>query len=155
MVSKIRGLSVKVSKWINETRELLESNEKIAMQDAKNQMETGEKLKVVIEELKQLKAKIRAARSWSNKATKCNLKQGSIHVSDVKKLIEEHEVLLIGFPDELDILKQATVGYCICRRPYDGFMIGCDHCEVSILMNLHHAYENFASFLISLFIDNF
>mmetsp|Transcript_43531 Transcript_43531/g.49071 ORF Transcript_43531/g.49071 Transcript_43531/m.49071 type:complete len:1967 (-) Transcript_43531:117-6017(-) len=129
MVSKIRGLSVKVSKWIKNTRELFESGDKIDIQDAKNQMETGEKLKVHTEELKQLKAKLKAARNWSNRAKKCNLEQGSIHVSDVKQLIEEHETLLIEMPDELEVLKQATVGYCICRRPYDGFMIGCDHCE--------------------------
>ena len=61
------------------------------------------------------------------------MEQGSIHVNDVKRLIEEHDSLLIEMPDELEILKQATIGYCICRRPYDGFMIGCDHCEVSFL----------------------
>mmetsp|Transcript_20188 Transcript_20188/g.41918 ORF Transcript_20188/g.41918 Transcript_20188/m.41918 type:complete len:734 (-) Transcript_20188:673-2874(-) len=57
------------------------------------------------------------------------MEQGSIHVNDVKQLIDEHERLLIEMPDELAILKQATVGYCVCRRPYDGFMIGCDHCD--------------------------
>jgi len=58
-------------------------------------------------------------------------------VNDVKQLIEDHESLLIEMPDELDLLKQATVGYCICRRPYDGFMIGCDHCEVSLLSEMY------------------
>lgn len=95
-------------------------------------METGEKLKVQTEELKQLKAEIRAARNWSNRAKKINVEHGSIHVNDVKQLIEEHGSLLIEMPDELEILKQATIGYCICRRPYEGFMIGCDHCEVSL-----------------------
>ena len=52
--------------------------------------------------------------------------------NDLKQLIEEHDSLLIELPDELEMLKQATVGYCICRRPYEGFMIGCDHCEVSL-----------------------
>lgn len=137
MVSKIRGLSVKVSKWIKKTRELFESGEKIDMQDAKNQIETGEKMKVHTEELRHLKAELRATRSWSNRANKCNLEQGTIHVTDIKLLIEEHESLLIEMPDELDVLKQATVGYCICRRPYDGFMIGCDHCEVSLLIYIY------------------
>jgi hypothetical protein len=95
-------------------------------------VETGEKLKVQTEELKQLKAEIRAARNWSNRAKKVNVEQGSIHVNDVKQLIEEHGSLLIEMPEELEILKQATIGYCICRRPYEGFMIGCDHCDVSL-----------------------
>ena len=132
IVSKIRGLSVKVSKWTAKTKMLFKSGEKIVLQDARNLVETGEKLRVYTEELKQLKGEIRAARNWSNKAKKCNMEQGSIHVNDVKQLIDEHERLLIEMPDELAILKQATVGYCVCRRPYDGFMIGCDHCDVSL-----------------------
>jgi len=129
LVTKIRGLSVKVSKWTAKNKKLFESGERIDLQDARNLVETGEKLKVQTEELKQLRAEIRAARNWSNRAKKCNVEQGSIHVNDVKQLVEEHDSLLIEMPDELEILKQATVGYCICRRPYDGFMIGCDHCE--------------------------
>jgi hypothetical protein len=133
LVSKIRGLSVKVSKWTTKTKILLTSGERIELQDARNLVEAGEKLKVQTKELKHLKAEIRAARNWSNRAKRCNVEHGSIHVNDVKQLIEEHNSLLIEMPDELEILKQATIGYCICRRPYDGFMIGCDHCEVSLL----------------------
>jgi len=32
-------------------------------------------------------------------------------------------------PEEIDALNQALCAYCICRRPYEGFMIGCDDCE--------------------------
>eukprot|EP00536_Pseudo-nitzschia_multiseries_P011588 jgi/Psemu1/206266/e_gw1.404.13.1 len=129
LVSKIRGISVKVSKWTQRVRGILECKEKIAFNDARNLVETGEKLKVQSAELKRLRTEIRAARNWSSRVKECNLHQGSIHVNDVKQLIEEHDSLLIEMPDELDTLMQATVGYCICRRPYDGFMIGCDHCE--------------------------
>ena len=103
------------------------------MQDARVLVETGEKLKVQTEELKKLRAEIRAARNWSNQAKECNVDQGSININDVKQLIYEHDSLLIKMPDELEFLKQATIGYCICRRPYEGFMIGCDNCEVSVL----------------------
>jgi len=113
-------------------KKLLESGERIALQDARNLAETGEKLRVQSDELKKLKAEIRAARNWTNRAKKCNTQQGSVHVNDLEQLIEEHDSLLIELPDELEMLKQATVGYCICRRPYEGFMIGCDHCEVSL-----------------------
>lgn len=112
---------------------MFQSGERIDVQDARNLVETGEKLKVQTEELKRLKAEVRAARNWSNRAKECNVEQGSIHINDVKDLIEEHSSLLIEMPDDLEILEQATIGYCICRRPYDGFMIGCDHCEVRIL----------------------
>ncbi len=116
-----------MSKWTEEVRKLFESGEKLDLQDARFLVETGEKLKVQTEELKTLKAEIRAARNWSSKASDCN---GSIDVATVKELIEDHNNLLIEMPDELEALQEATVGYCICRRPYEGFMIGCDHCEV-------------------------
>ncbi len=133
LVSKIRGLSVKVSKWTAKAQKLFDSGENIDMQDARVLVETGEKLKVQTEELKKLRAEIRAARNWSNRAKECNVDQGSININDVKQLIYEHDSLLIEMPDELEFLKQATIGYCICRRPYEGFMIGCDNCEVSVL----------------------
>jgi len=129
LVSKVRGLSVKVSKWTQRAKAILECGEKVNFNEARNLVETGEKLKVQTTELKKLRIEIRVARNWSTRAKECNLNQGSIHVNDVKQLIEEHDSLLIEMPEELDTLKQATVGYCICRRPYDGFMIGCDHCE--------------------------
>jgi hypothetical protein len=31
--------------------------------------------------------------------------------------------------DELSELKHVMCGYCVCRQPYEGFMIGCDGCE--------------------------
>jgi hypothetical protein len=131
LVSKVRGLSVKVEKWAEKTRGLLESGKKLPFQDARALLETGEKLKVNTQELRTLRSEMRAARNWSNKAKKHNLEDGSMHVNSVQELIDEHESLLIEMPEELNELKQAIVGYCICRRPYDGFMIGCDHCEVS------------------------
>ena len=146
-MSKIRGLSVKFSKWTKKTKGILESNEKINFHDAKSLIEAGEKFQVQSAELKKLKGEIRAARKWSSKAKECNLDQGSIHVNDVKQLIDEHDCLLIEMPDELDILKQATVGYCICRRPYDGFMIGCDHCEVSVYISFINSFIFCSNFI--------
>lgn len=120
-----------MSKWTEEARKLFESGEKLDFQDARFLVETGEKLKVQTEELKKLKAEIKAARNWSNRASECN-EHGAMDVATVQQLIEDHNNLLIEMPDELEALQEATVGYCICRRPYEGFMIGCDHCEVSI-----------------------
>lgn len=140
LVSKVRGLSVKVSKWTEEVRKLLESGEKLDLQDARFLVETGEKLKVQTEELKTLKAEIRAARNWSNKASDCAAEHGSIDVTIVKQLIEDHSNLLIEMPEELEVLEQATIGYCICRRPYEGFMIGCDHCEVSAFRFFYYIF---------------
>jgi hypothetical protein len=129
MVQKVRGLAVKVTAWVQKTKNILESGKKLSMQDAKSLQESGEKLKVSTQELRTLRASLRAARGWANRVKRCNLEQGSIHVSNVKDLIEEYESFLIEMPEELAKLKQATQSYCVCRRPYDGFMIGCDECE--------------------------
>jgi hypothetical protein len=120
---------VKVATWVDEARKLYTSGKKLTMQDAKSLLEAGEKLKVNTQELRTLRASLRAARIWSNKVKRCNLDHGEIHVSTVNDLIEEHESFLIEMPDELSILEQTTQAYCICRRPYEGFMIGCDDCE--------------------------
>jgi antitoxin component HigA of HigAB toxin-antitoxin module len=129
LIHKVRGLSVKVATWVDEARKLYTSGEKLSMQDAKSLLEAGEKLKVNTQELRTLRASLRAARIWSNKVKRCNLDHGEIHVSTVNDLIEEHESFFIEMPDELSILEQTTQAYCICRRPYEGFMIGCDDCE--------------------------
>ena len=127
-------MSAKVSKWIEKTREIFTSEKKISYPDAEILLETGEKLKVNTEELKKLRAELKAARNWSDEVDKLSSENGSLHVNDVKRLIAHHERLLIEMPEEVEELKQAIVGYCICRGPShpDGFMIGCDHCEVSI-----------------------
>lgn len=131
MVSKVRGLSVKVAKWVEKMRKLFISGNKLSMQEGKTLLDAGEKLRVNTQELRTLKSELRAALGWSNKVKKCNLDHGSVHIGDVNQLIAEHDSLLIEFPEEVEELKLATIRYCICRRPYEGFMIGCDSCEVS------------------------
>lgn len=129
MVQRVRGLSVKVTAWVESTKKAIESGKKLSMQDAKDILATGEKLNVNCHELKTLRAALRTTRGWCNRVKRCNVDQGSIHVSTVKNLIKEHQSFLIEMPEELSLLRQAKQNYCICRRPYEGFMIGCDECE--------------------------
>jgi hypothetical protein len=129
MVQKVRGLSVKAKSWAEKVRKVLDSATKLSLQDAKNLLEAGEKLKVNSQEIRTLRASLRTARGWTNRVKRCNLELGSVHVSNVRDLIEEYDTFLIEMPDELAMLQQATQSYCVCRRPYSGFMIGCDECE--------------------------
>ncbi len=87
-------------------------------------------MKVETPELRKLRSEVTSAQSWLEKVDEYNNSQGSMPVNSAKHLIAEHEQLLVDMPEEIEELKQAIVGYCLCRRPYDGFMIGCDHCEV-------------------------
>jgi hypothetical protein len=98
-------------------------------------LEDGEKLKINSQELKALKAKLSAAENWLNKASNCINGNSSLNADAINQLVQEHENLLVEMPEEIEELKQTVVGYCLCRRPYEGFMIGCDNCEVSALLH--------------------
>lgn len=128
MVQEVRVLAEEVSKWAEHARPIILSGKKLDMSTAKTLVESGEKLKVNTEELRTLRAALKAVRKWTNRVKKCDLDQGDTKISTVSDLINEHESLLIEMPDDLARLHQATQAYCICRRPYEGFMIGCDEC---------------------------
>lgn len=101
----------------------------MTMQEAKSLLEEGDKLKLVCHETKVLRNAIRLARVWLNQVKKCKLGHGGTAAADLESLIDDHESLMISMPEEVAKLKQATQGFCLCRRPYEGFMIGCDECE--------------------------
>lgn len=109
--------------------ELIKSDEKINQLDAKCIITEGEKLGFTCNELKQLRNALKAARGWANRVKKCNIEHGGAQTNLVQELIDEHDKLLIEMPEELENLKSAMTSYCVCRRPYSGFMIGCDECE--------------------------
>lgn len=92
-------------------------------------MEEGEKLGFCCEEMKVLRNALRSARNWTNRVKRCKLESGSTNATAIQALIDEHGSLLLEMPEELSRLQQAMQSYCICRRPYSGFMIGCDECE--------------------------
>lgn len=105
------------------------TEKKMTMPEAKALLEEGDKLKLVCHEVKVLRNAIRSARSWLSQFKKCKVGHGGTAASELESLIDEHESLLIAMPGEIDKLKQATQGFCLCRRPYEGFMIGCDECD--------------------------
>jgi hypothetical protein len=130
MVQRVVSLSQRISQWRERVNFLLYSEmQRLTMQDAKSISEEGEKLKLSCDELKTLRNEIRSCRSWLSKVKKSKAEHGATAAKDVEKLLEEHDGLLIAMPGELEKLKQAVRGYCLCRRPYEGFMIGCDGCD--------------------------
>ena len=130
MVQKVRGLYNKTIEWKELTRKLLqEDSEKLTLYEAKGVLEDGEKLGFVCDELKDLRNAHRAARIWAHRVKKLDIEEGATNANEVQDLIDEHDDLLLELPDELERLQEAMKGYCICRRAYSGFMIGCDECE--------------------------
>ena len=107
----------------------LNAEQKMTIQEAKEIFDQGEKLRISSDELKVLRSAIRSARGWLCRVKRSKFDQGETSSSDVEDLIDEHDSLDLALPEEVQKLKQAMKGYCICRRPYEGFMIGCDDCE--------------------------
>ncbi|KAK9277604.1 hypothetical protein L1049_007149 [Liquidambar formosana] len=55
---------------------------------------------------------------------------GVLGLDEVFKLILEGEKLPVHFENELKLLRDRSMLYCICRKPNDRRpMIACDHCD--------------------------
>jgi hypothetical protein len=128
LVERLRTIVDEAMEWTSNISELLSSGEKISMAEARTLCDEAERIGFVSTEVKTLQNEIKAARAWSNQVKRSKVEQGSVQARNVQSLIEEHESLLIHMPEELTKLKHAVKNYCICRRPYEGFMIGCDDC---------------------------
>eukprot|EP00978_Attheya_sp_CCMP212_P049420 scaffold662308_cov122-Attheya_sp.AAC.1 len=107
----------------------MESASKLSVQEAKDMIAEGDRLNIACSELKSLRSALRTTRSWAARVKKSDIDSGDTHISEVKELIAEHGSFIVTMPEEINQLKQALCGYCLCRRPYDGFMIVCDGCE--------------------------
>lgn len=129
LVKRVRDLEATATCWISSANKSLSSERKMAMEEAKNLLDEGEKIGVVSTELRTLRNGLKAARGWISRLKRCKLDQGATHVSETRDLLAEHENLIVAMPDEMVKLEQASKNYCICRRPYEGFMIGCDSCD--------------------------
>ena len=101
------------------------------MDDAKQKCNKGDELGISCTLLKQLRGHMRKSKSWAMKVKKISQEEGHAQIVDIKKLIEEHNdpSCLVTMPDELKKLRLTIRGYCLCRNPYEGFMIACDGCE--------------------------
>uniref|UniRef100_A0A0E0AET4 [Histone H3]-trimethyl-L-lysine(4) demethylase n=1 Tax=Oryza glumipatula TaxID=40148 RepID=A0A0E0AET4_9ORYZ len=67
---------------------------------------------------------------WLAKAEKTTLDSGKLALDLVYGLIIEGESLTVHVEKELKLLRDRSVLYCICRKPYDNrAMIACDQCD--------------------------
>lgn len=67
---------------------------------------------------------------WADVARKVASDSGELELSEVFKLINDGEVLPVHFEKEMKLLRDRSVLYCICRKPYDQrAMIACDQCD--------------------------
>ncbi|XP_050375974.1 lysine-specific demethylase JMJ17 [Argentina anserina] len=67
---------------------------------------------------------------WADKAKKVAADAGALPLDKVFELISEGENLPVLVEKELKLLKERSMLYCICRKPYDQrAMIACDKCD--------------------------
>nr|CCA21703.1 conserved hypothetical protein [Albugo laibachii Nc14]CCA21874.1 conserved hypothetical protein [Albugo laibachii Nc14] len=78
-----------------------------------------------------LKDQVNAARDWEKRLLESRIETGQAQVDDLSRLLSEYDSSrwVIDLDMHRNVLQTATERYCICRQPYSGFMIGCDHCE--------------------------
>ena len=132
-VKKLQAIVDVASAWAEKTAALIESssNAPISMQVAKAYIDEGDKLKITCQEYRVLRNGLRQIRGWILRVKKITAAndEGTTHISDIRDLIAEHKTFLVQMPEEIAKLKDMMCGYCICRKPYDGFMVGCDTCD--------------------------
>ncbi|KAL3362286.1 hypothetical protein AABB24_014924 [Solanum stoloniferum] len=67
---------------------------------------------------------------WADIAKKVSTDGGALGLDKVFELITEGENLPVSCEKELKLLRDRSMLYCICRRPYDQRpMIACDKCD--------------------------
>ena len=128
-VKQVRKDAIAASEWVRTAKEKIDSKELISLSEAKKMLDTGSRLRFTCAEYKYLRKEYQSAKAWEKKVKKSGIEDGSTQIYEIRELIKAHESFFITLPKELDALKQAMCGYCICRRPYEGFMIGCDECD--------------------------
>ena len=130
VVSRVRKRANDAQEWLKVAKELLHSGEKIPIEDAKHVISAADKLNISCAEYKTIRTALKATRSWLLKVKKITAgNEGQTSALSVKELINEHATFLVTANEESAKLQESMCGYCICRQPYEGFMIGCDTCE--------------------------
>ncbi|KAK1613378.1 hypothetical protein QYE76_037051 [Lolium multiflorum] len=70
------------------------------------------------------------SQQWLTKAEKAAFDCGELPLDLVYGLITEGENLSVDVKKELKLLRDRSILYCICRKPYDNrAMIACDQCD--------------------------
>ncbi|XP_074264811.1 lysine-specific demethylase JMJ17-like [Silene latifolia] len=118
--------------WRIRATKLIEGPQKPVMQQVQRHLKEGVTISVPPEDhFKQKLVEMKEAGArWAEIAKKVAGDSGDQELCKVFDLISEGERLPIHFEKELKLLRDRSVLYCICRKPYDQKpMIACDQCD--------------------------
>mmetsp|Transcript_3708 Transcript_3708/g.10216 ORF Transcript_3708/g.10216 Transcript_3708/m.10216 type:complete len:1861 (+) Transcript_3708:82-5664(+) len=128
-VSSIQDLVKRCETFSTKVKTALEAKERMSLNEAKTTLEEGNRLGVLSKELRMLRSGVKEARGWSNKVKRIKPEQGQAQFRLVKALLEEYDGLIVSLPEEHKQLSHAMKNYCVCRRPFEGTMVKCEHCQ--------------------------
>ncbi|ETK74235.1 hypothetical protein L915_18924 [Phytophthora nicotianae] len=104
---------------------------RMSISAARSLVEEGEDIAIDMPVFDFLKEHLEIASDWESRVLASGIESGQARVANLLALLNEYECarLVIDLDMHRDVLKSATERYCICRQPFDGLMIGCDHCD--------------------------
>ncbi|KAJ1260901.1 hypothetical protein BS78_10G267700 [Paspalum vaginatum] len=118
--------------WKKQIHKLLCGGKKTSIQEVLRLDKEGSHLEICGDDFFKLEiSKIKeTSLQWMTKAEKVACDSGELALDLVYGLIVEGESLSVHFEKELKLLRDRSVLYCICRKPYDNrAMIACDQCD--------------------------
>lgn len=104
---------------------------RLSMSVARSLVEEGEDIAIELPAFDFLKEHVDVASDWETRVLDSGIESGQARIAHLLGLLNEYDCarLVIDLDMHRDVLKSATERYCICRQPFDGLMIGCDHCD--------------------------
>ncbi|KAM5572478.1 lysine-specific demethylase JMJ17 [Rosa sericea] len=118
--------------WKVKVHRLLEGSQKPTIQQIQQHLKERVAVNIPPEDyFKQKLTELKCSGlQWADKAKKVAADSGALPLEKVFELISEGENLPVLVVKELKLLKDRSMLYCICRKPYDQrAMIACDKCD--------------------------
>ena len=117
--------------WLSKAKILLLGQQKLSLDKVKSFISDEQKLVVFHRvEVLELQGAVFKAKEWIKQIRESGIEQGEASMHALSGLLgEATDIPAVDLTETTRVLTEATRKYCICRGPYEGFMIGCDMCE--------------------------
>ncbi|KAJ7563072.1 hypothetical protein O6H91_03G095700 [Diphasiastrum complanatum] len=125
-------LEIAVNAWHIRTKKMLDAPGKPQLRAICRALKEALSVQVPCEDkvLQDIKQRELYASRWVAHAKEVINDHGEMPVDEVQMLIAKGEELPVALTKELAALRERSVLYCVCQKPYDGdrAMIACDRC---------------------------
>ncbi|XP_047341100.1 lysine-specific demethylase 5B [Impatiens glandulifera] len=121
-----------INSWRIRANKLLVASRKPQIEDINRHFNEGLEISILPEDSmwRRLTEAKNISLQWADKAKKVSMDSGELELDKVFDLISEGENIPVHMEKELKLLRERSMLYCICRKPYDKKpMIACDKCN--------------------------